>query len=260
VQYQYNVLKHYRQFSDLSAIPKCHAATNLCGGDGVLGVSGSVAPALGGEGLVVVGAEVHAELGPGVKVARGGDGAAAGALLLAVADVLPEGRGALDRGLVHLLVLPDVVGRAVAGDRAHLLALCGARTVARVLLDVVLDQRVGGPAVDGDQDGSALGAGGAVELDSTANMVSVHSLLSMVRSRSDVPSSALVPALADDEVTSAGEVHRVSIAGRVELNVAAGLVVLVVVLTLAQAGGGELEVGSIGLGVGSRGGEGASNG
>jgi hypothetical protein len=122
----------------------------LTAGDGVLGVAASVAPALGGESLVVVLAQVHAKLLPGVEVALGGDGAAAGPLALPVADVLGEGGSADDGRLVDLGVLPDVVDGAVAGDSAHLLSLSRARAVAGVLLDVVLDQGVLGPAVDGD--------------------------------------------------------------------------------------------------------------
>jgi hypothetical protein len=112
-----------------------------------------------------VGAQVEAELLPGVEVAAGGDGAAAGALGLPVGDVLPEGGGALDGGLVDLLVLPDVVDGAVARHGADLLALRAAGAVGGVLLHVVLDERVGGPAVDGDEDGAGVGARGAREVD-----------------------------------------------------------------------------------------------
>jgi hypothetical protein len=83
--------------------------------------------------------QVHAVARPSIEVALGGDGSAAGPLLLPVADVLPEGRRALDRGLVDLLVLPDVVDGAVTGDSADLLALSRAGAVARVLLHVVLN-------------------------------------------------------------------------------------------------------------------------
>ena len=51
-------------------------------------------------------------------MALGGDGPASRSLGLTVGDVLPERRRALDRGLVDLLVLPDVVDRAVAGHGA----------------------------------------------------------------------------------------------------------------------------------------------
>ena len=198
----------------------------------VLGASSSVAPALGGESLVVVLAEVQAELSPSVKVALGGDGAAAGPLVLPVGDVLPEGALALDAGLVDLLVLPDVVDAAVARDAADLLALGAARTVAGVLLDVVLDERVGGPAVDGDEDRAGGGLGLALELD--------------------VAVGARAPALADYEVAGVGEVDRVAVVGRVELDVAAGLVVLVVVLAAGDDICGEVEIGKIDRRVSSR--------
>ncbi len=56
-------------------------------------------------------------------MARSGDGAAARPLIPAVVNVLPEIGGTRDRGLIDLLVLPDVVDGAVASDGAHLLAL-----------------------------------------------------------------------------------------------------------------------------------------
>lgn len=212
---------------------------SLRASDGVLGVAGGVAPALSGEGLVVVLAELEAELGPGVEVALGGNGTAAGALVLAVADVLGEGGGADNGRLVHLGVLPDVVVRAVAVDGADLLALSRASAVAGVLLDIVLDERVGGPAVGGDKDGTGLGLGGALEVD--------------------LPGGTSLPALTDDEVTGVGELDGITVVGGLEVDVAAGLVVLVVVLAADKAGGvGELKVGKVRNGSGSS--EGASSG
>jgi hypothetical protein len=96
-----------------------------------------------------VGAESHAQLGPGREVVRGGDGAAA-ALALADAPELGKGGGALDGGGVDALGRVNVVGCAVAGDLA-LVGGAGRRVVRAVRLnDVVLDQRRGGPAVDGE--------------------------------------------------------------------------------------------------------------
>lgn len=216
-----------------------HTAADLRAGNGVLGVTAGVAPALGGEGLVVVLAKVHAELGPGVEVALGGDGSAAGTLVDTVGDVLGEGGGADDRRLVHLGVLPDVVAGAIAGDGADLLALSGARTVGGVLLDVVLDKRVGGPAVGGDKDGASSGRGGALEVD--------------------LPGGSSLPALSNDEVTGVGELNGVAVVGGLEVDVAAGLVVLVVVLAADKAGGVvQLEVGKVRDG--SRSSESASSG
>lgn len=177
--------------------------------------------------------EVHAELGPGIEVALGGNSAAAGPLVNTVGDVLGEGGGALDGRLVDLGVLPDVVDGAIAGDLAHLGALGGTSTVVGVLLDVVLNQGAGGPSVDGDEHGAGLGLGGALEVD--------------------LAGRALVPALSNDEVAGVGEVDAVAVAGGAELDVARGLVVLVVVLAGGEAlalDGAELEVRDIGSGCG----------
>jgi hypothetical protein len=174
---------------------------------------------------------------PGVEVARSGDSTAASALVDAVADVLGEGGGTLDRGLVDLGVLPDVVDGAVAGDLAHLGALSRAGAVGGVLLDVVLNEGVGGPSVDGDENRASSGLGGAREVD--------------------LAGGTLGPALADDEVTSVGELDRVTVVLGREVDVAGGLVVLVVVLALDDRGlVGELKVGEVSSG--SR--EGADNG
>jgi hypothetical protein len=238
---------------------KAHQCNFLRSADGVLGAAASIAPAFGREGLVVVLSQVHAELGPCIKVALGGDGTAAGSLLLPVADVLPEGGRALDRGLVDLLVLPDVVNGTVASDGADLLALSGAGTVAGEFLDVVLDQRVGGPAVDGDENGTRVGLGGTIELDVSVSRVSLQPF--SASALFGIPGGSSPPALADYEVTGTGEGDRVSVVGGAELNISAGLVVLVVVLTTGQGGlGRELKVGSIGVGVSGRGSEGAGYG
>ena len=83
--------------------------------------------------------QVHAELGPSVEVALGGNSAAAGPLVNTVADVLGEGGSSLDGRLVDLGVLADLVGRAIAGDAADGLGAADrARVVAVVLNDVVL--------------------------------------------------------------------------------------------------------------------------
>jgi hypothetical protein len=165
-----------------------------------------------------VSAELQAVGGPSVEVALGGDGSAAGTLVDTVGDVLGEGGGADDGRLVDLGVLPDVVGRAIAGDGADLGALSGTSTVGGVLLDVVLDKRVLSPAVDRDEDGASLGLGGTGEVD--------------------LAGGAGLPALADDEVTS--------VVGGLEVDVARGLVVLVVVLALDEVGSVvELEIGEV---------------
>lgn len=110
-------------------------------------------------------------------MARSGDGTAAGPLVLTVADVLPEGAGSLDGGLVDLLVLPDVVDRAVAGDGADLLALSGASAVAGVLLNVVLDQWVGSPTVNRNEDGTRASGGGSLEVDLPVALFSIQHVI-----------------------------------------------------------------------------------
>ncbi len=119
--------------------------------------------ALGGDDLVVVGAELEAVLGPGVEVGADVDGAR-GAVVLADGPELVKGGRADDGGLVDTLGLGDGVAAAVDGDGAELAGLRRGVVVAERLDDVVLDQRVLGPPVDG-QVAVALGAEGAREVD-----------------------------------------------------------------------------------------------
>lgn len=63
--------------------------------------------------------------------------------------------------------------------------------------------------------------------------------------RVSLPSSAGLPAFADDEVPCAGEGHRISTAGRREVDTAASLVVLVVVLAAGEVMGTNQEVGCV---------------
>lgn len=118
--------------------------------------SGSTSPALSRNDLVVERAQVHAKLLPLCNVVGKGDGAAGAALALAHRDVLVEGGGALDGWLVDLLVLVDGVCRAIACECALHSALASAATRGAVL-DVVLDQRVRAPAVEGDEGGAGGG-------------------------------------------------------------------------------------------------------
>jgi hypothetical protein len=108
--------------------------------------------------------------------------------------------------------------------------LSGTGAVRSVLLDVVLDQGTGGPAVDRDEDSSGRGRGGTLEADFAGR--------------------ALTPALAYDEVSSVGKVYAVAVAGGRVLNGARGLVVLVVVLAGSEALAAELKVRDIGSGCG----------
>lgn len=101
------------------------------------------------DNLVVVRAEVHAELRPRVEVVLHGDGAA-DALGGADGPVLLEGPRAVDGGLVRARRDVDVVGAAVGRDGALELAAAAGVVRAVGLDDVVLDQGVAGPAVDGE--------------------------------------------------------------------------------------------------------------
>lgn len=103
---------------------------------------------LGGDDLVVVRAEVHALGGPGVEVVLHVD-RAADALGGADGPVLLKGLRAVDRGLVGARRDVDVVGAAVGVDGALVLAAAAGVVGAVGVDDVVLDEGVPGPAVDG---------------------------------------------------------------------------------------------------------------
>jgi hypothetical protein len=134
-----------------------------CLGDGD-GTGAAALVALGGDDLVVVGAELEAGLGPGVEVGADVDRARR-AVALADRPELVKGAGTLDRGLVDPLRLGDGVGAAVLLDGAKLGGLRRWVVVAERLDDVVLDQRVLGPSVD-SQVAVALRVELALEVDS----------------------------------------------------------------------------------------------
>jgi hypothetical protein len=138
---------------------------------GDVGAAPTAAPGLGRHDLVVHRAEPHSVTGPGVDEVGERDGPA-GSRRVANRQVLPEGLGALDGGLVDLLVLDDGVRAAVAGHGAH--DLTGAVRRATPVFDhVVLDQRVGRPAVERDQGGAAAVLEAAGVLDRAAGAARV---------------------------------------------------------------------------------------
>ena len=98
--------------------------------------------------LVVVGAKLHAEAGPGVEVVGESDGSGR-ALVAADRPELLESAGALDGGGVVALVGVDIVGVAIGGDRTFLSSTTAWVESTEVLNDVVLNERISGPAVDG---------------------------------------------------------------------------------------------------------------
>lgn len=103
---------------------------------------------LGRHNLVIEATHVHAKRSPSFEVVGSGHGTA-GSLVLANGPVLVECRRAGDRGLVHLLVLVDIIHRAITGD-STLVGHGRAWVVGAVIFqDVVLDEWASSPAVDG---------------------------------------------------------------------------------------------------------------
>lgn len=120
--------------------------------------------ALGGHDLVVVGAQVEADAAPCVELFRLLEGldrkgketyvvlhgdAATDALLGADGPVLLEGAGTVDGRLVGASGNIEVVGTAVGGDAALVLGPAAGVVGAVRLNDVVLDEGVASPAIDG---------------------------------------------------------------------------------------------------------------
>ena len=103
---------------------------------------------LSSDDLVVVGAEWHAGLGPGVEVSSGIDGTA-NTLALTNGPVLLEGLGAVDGRCVSTGGLEDVVGGSISGHCAFLGGSARGVVRAKRLDDVVLNQRAASPAIDG---------------------------------------------------------------------------------------------------------------
>lgn len=97
-------------------------------------------------------------------------------------NVLVKGGRALDGRLVDASVLPDGVSASVAGNGPLDGALCW--VVVVVLHDVVLHQRVGAPAVDGEQTGSAVDTKGAAKVDGPARTFYQQVLLNCVTASS----------------------------------------------------------------------------
>lgn len=165
---------------------------------------------LGSNNLVVVRSKLHALGGPGVKVSLHVHGTRA-ALVGADRPVLLEGLGAVDGGLVGALGLRDLVRGAVSGQGALYGRLGRGVVGAEVLDDVVLDQRVAGPAVDGEV-GVAIGLVGTGVGDSAFKM-SVCMLEH--RGRMNVPCGTRVPALSSNEVTAGLPAYAVAAASAV---------------------------------------------
>lgn len=134
----------YINVLDQHLIKTCHLRTLDSDGSGTTAVV-----SLGGENLVVVATKLEAILLPRVEV-RADINGAADSLLLPDAPELGEGAGSLNGWLVVAHRLEDVVGAAIDVDGALLLSSRGRVIAAPGLDDVVLDERVLGPAVERD--------------------------------------------------------------------------------------------------------------
>ena len=135
--------------------------------DSVLARPSSIGKPFRRNNLVVQRTQVQAQLRPLRHVVRKRNGATIAPLALPDRDVLVESRRALDGRLVDLLVLVDGVRGAVAGEGALYGPLAG-RAAAVAVLDVVLDERAGAPAVERREDGAGGGGGRAGEGDRSA--------------------------------------------------------------------------------------------
>lgn len=96
-----------------------------------------------------MGAQLHALSSPSIEV-RLHVNTSAGALVLAYRPVLLKGLGAVDGRRIGALGLGNLVAGAVRGDGAFDRSLGGGIICAKVLDDVVFDQRVAGPAIDSE--------------------------------------------------------------------------------------------------------------
>jgi len=159
-------------------------------GDGS-GASGEVT--LSGDDLVVVATKGHALAGPGVKVSLHVD-RSAGTLVLANRPVLLKGPSSIDGWLVGTGRLGDLVGRAVSGQGTLVRGLGRWVVSSEVLNDVVLDEWVASPAVDG-KVGVAVGVVGTRIGDGTGG--------------------SRVPSLSTDEVATTSPVDAVASASTV---------------------------------------------
>lgn len=111
--------------------------------------------------LIIMASQGHSLLCPRIKVILHIDTPAT-ALSLANAPVLLERAGAVDAGLVDARAERNVVGAAVGGDGSLALRV-GGRVVGAVGFDdVVFDEGVACPAVDGEVTVSLRGEGAAV--------------------------------------------------------------------------------------------------
>jgi hypothetical protein len=104
---------------------------------------------LSSDDLVVVLTKVHAITGPGVKVCLHVDGSSS-AKTLTDRPVLLEGAGTVDGWLVGASRNHDVVVGTIGIEATLVLGTAAGVVGSEVLNDIVLDEWVAGPSVDGE--------------------------------------------------------------------------------------------------------------
>jgi hypothetical protein len=140
-------------------------------------------------GVVMCVRELHPNSSNFSSVGRAGR-----ALVLTNRPILLKGPGAINGWLVGAGRLSDLVGRAVRGDGTLVLGLRRGVVGTEVLNDVVLDERVAGPTVDGKVGVAVVVVGTGV---------------------GDGTGSSWVPSLSTDKVTAASPAHAVLTSGAV---------------------------------------------
>jgi hypothetical protein len=211
--------KHHQPSSPaICRLSKPHSVHNLGrkrylrAADSDLGVtSGEVT--LSGNDLVVVLAEVHALAGPGIEVSLHVNRAGR-ALVLTNRPILLKGPGAINGWLVGAGRLSDLVGRAIGGNGTLVLGLRRRVVGAEVLNDVVLDEGVASPAVDGKVGVAVVVVGTGVGDGTMSRLVSL--LRQMCLSKMvHIPGRSGVPSLSTDKVTAGSPAHAVLASGSV---------------------------------------------
>lgn len=127
---------------------------------------------LNSKDLIVVGTKVEADVLPGLEMSTGIDGSA-GTLVASDRPVLLKGLVTVNGGGVDTGADVDIVDRSVNIDLTLLLATGRGVVSAEVLNDVVLNERVAGPTVNGEV-AVAVGVVRTRVLDGAAHEVSMR--------------------------------------------------------------------------------------
>lgn len=127
---------------------------------------------LNSKDLIVVGAKVEADVLPGLEMSTGVDGSA-GTLVASDRPVLLKGLVTVNGGGIDTGADVDIVDRSVNIDLTLLLATGRGVVSTEVLNDVVLNERVAGPTVNGEV-AVAVGVVRTRVLDGAAHEVSMR--------------------------------------------------------------------------------------